>query len=452
MEEPKRTEKSFADEKSSPSDILVKVQDILDTAQTDSEKITDILSSIVKQSEAATNYGSSIQTVLSEAKKRHAELTENIKNIEAERSKAQEEMSNILTYAKDTTSKIESIAESAKSSIANIESYNRQAESIQTELQKKKDEISSTATQVKTQINDTQAVIATKSDHIQKAQEHADKVRSDIDRALTSVNKQVTEAEGFKATIQTTTTSTNELFDQTKKIKDLVETDAEKISALCVASEKYSASTKNLAEISLEMEDRIAAYEQRLAELENQSIVQLDEIVKLLPSATSAGLASSFDERRQSFLKPQNRWQWLFIGSVISIIILALTGLWHVYHANNPLTYNEILRLWLARIPVGGALIWLAMHSSRESALAKRLEEDYGYKAVIAASFMGFHKQLNEIGQAATSNQPLAKLCEDTLKTIACPPGRIYDKHRLTVSPTSELTDALNETTQAMKT
>ena len=48
--------------------------------------------------------------------------------------------------------------------------------------QTKVGEITTIATQalaVKTQITDEQAVIATKSDHIQKAQEHADKIRAD---------------------------------------------------------------------------------------------------------------------------------------------------------------------------------------------------------------------------------------------------------------------------------
>lgn len=342
---------------------------------------------------------------------------------EPESTKALEEILNTLASVKEQATKIESFVESAKANVANIEAFNRQAVALST------------------QMNDTQAIIATKSDHIQKAQEHADNVRSNLDRALTSANMQVTEAEGLKTTIQTVTTSINELFDQSKKTKVLAETDAEKISVLCVASEKNSVTTKNLADISSEIENRIAAYEKKLAELKDQSAAQLEEIVKLLPGATSAGLATSFDQRRQTFLKPQNRWQWLFIGSVIAIIVLALTGLWHVYSASTILTYDAIIRLWLARLPVIGSLIWLAMHSSRESALAKRLEEDYGYKAAIAASFMGFHKQLDEIGQAAASNEPLSKLCQDTLKTIASPPGRIYDKHKLIVSPTSEIAE-----------
>ena len=104
-------------------------------------------------------------------------------------------------------------------------------------------------------------------------------------------------------------------------------------------------------------------------------------------------------------------------------------------------------RLWLGRAPVAAALVWLAIHASRESALAKRLEEDYGYKAAVAASFQGFQKQMAEIEERAGSDSPLTRLCADTLATIGTPPGRIYERHRLTVTPTDEIKDVVKALT-----
>lgn len=160
--------------------------------------------------------------------------------------------------------------------------------------------------------------------------------------------------------------------------------------------------------------------------------------------------AHAFDQRRQSFLKPSTRWQWLFVGSVSALALLALTGLIGAVRDGMPLTYDELLRLWLARLPIAGALIWLALHSSQESALAKRLEEDYGYKAAIAASFQGFQKMMAETAAEVQSNTPLAKLCEDTLATLASSPGRIYEKHKLTVSPSGEIASAAKTITEGL--
>ena len=132
----------------------------------------------------------------------------------------------------------------------------------------------------------------------------------------------------------------------------------------------------------------------------------------------------------------------MFVGSVLAIVGLTIFGLWHVFQAGIAPSYDELLRLWLARLPVVGALVWLDLHASHESALAKRLEEDYGYKAAIASCFEGFRKQMSEIGTGVALDSPLAKLCGDTLTTIAAPPGRIYDKHKLTNSPAHELEHA----------
>ena len=197
--------------------------------------------------------------------------------------------------------------------------------------------------------------------------------------------------------------------------------------------------TKSLAEKSVTVEERIAAYESRLADLESQCAAQLKTIVGLLPGATSAGLAHAFDERRQTFLQPQRKWERLFIGSVAAIVVLAVVSLLQIFFGDYTLHYDEVLALWLSRLPVAGALIWLAMHASHEAALAKRLEEDYGYKSAIASTFLGFHKQMSEIGSSSADNEPLAKLCTDTLNTVASSPGRIYEKHKLTVSPAGEL-------------
>jgi hypothetical protein len=313
-----------------------------------------------------------------------------------------------------------------------------------TEATTKLSEISSLATEaigLKTQIADYQAVVATKSDHIQKAQEHADKVRGDLDRLLTGASQQATETEGEKQRAQSAADSATELLTGIRTNKGLADADVASITAARDSAKESAVSLKGLADKSQAVDLRVAEYEKRLAGLESQCAKQLETITDLLPGATSAGLAYAFDARRKTFMDPSSRWQYLFVGSVILLVVLAFTGVLHVYQAEKLLTYDEQFRLWLARLPVAGALVWLALHASRESALAKRLEEDYGYKAAIASTFLGFHKQMAEIGTDVMPGSPLSKLCSDTLATIASPPGRIYDKHKLTVSPSDELKD-----------
>lgn len=350
----------------------------------------------------------------------------------------------LLMNAQRVMGEITQLAETVKAAALAATESQRLTAAALSDAQTKVADITTVATQAvaaSTQITDEQAVIATKSDHIQKAQEHADKVRGDLDRTLTAATQQATEVEGQKSRAQSAADAAAELLTNIRTSKGAVETDAAAIVSARETATESAAQTKALADKAVTVEERISAYEKRLADLESQCATQLQTITELLPGATSAGLAHDWDKRRQSFLAPSKRWQWLFVGSVCVIVLLTAQGLWHIYQTETALTYDELLRLWLSRLPVVGALVWLAMYASRESALAKRLEEDYGYKSVVASTFLGFHRQMSEIGTAAASNLPLAKLCEDTLKTIASPPGRIYDKHKLTVSPTADLTD-----------
>ncbi len=336
------------------------------------------------------------------------------------------------------------IVQAAKENATAIEDVQRQAAAALTDVQTKSSEIAAVASQAaaaKTQIADSQAVIATKSDHIQKAQEHADKVRSDLDRALTAAKQKATEAEGETTRAKSAADGITALLTNARTSKGAIDTDAAAVVKALDTATQSAAQAKALADKAAEVEERVADYEKKLAELETQSVNQLKTIESLLPGATSAALAHSFDERRQTFLMPTRKWEKVFIGSLGALILLAAQGILHDFFSTTPFTYDDLLRLWLARFPVAAALVWLALHASREAALAKRLEEDYGYKSAIASTFLGFYKQMSEIGSAADTNQPLAKLCSDTLTTVASPPGRIYDKHQLTTSPASGLTD-----------
>jgi hypothetical protein len=364
------------------------------------------------------------------------------------------DMSEVLEVAQRSATSITELAESARASAIVASENQKLSSTVLAEAQTRLTDITTAATHAaaaRTQIADEQAIIATKSDHIQKAQEHADKVRGDLDRTLTAAKHQATEAEGLKSRAQSSADTAGELLTAIRACKSAIDADAASVSTANETARKSAEKTKALADIAATMEERIAAYEEKLTELETLCKMQLTTISGLLPGATSAGLAHAFDARRQTFLKPRDRWQWLFVGSILALVALAVTGLWQVFGAGSSLTYDALLLVWLSRFPIAGALVWLALHASRESALAKRLEEDCGYKSAIASSFQGFHKQMTEIGATTAANSPLAKLCADTLTTIGSPPGRIYDKHNLTVTPAAELTDAARAMAEAVK-
>lgn len=351
----------------------------------------------------------------------------------------------LLAKAEQLLAQITQLAESAKAAAAEASTSQQKLDAILADVKTKAanvTDIASHAIAASSQINDAQAVVAKKSEHIEEARKHADTVRAALDTASTAATKQATDADGQRTRAQSAAAAVTEQLAAVRTVKGTVDTDAAAITAARKLAEQSTVATKALADTAASIQERITAYEKRLAELDSQCTTQLTEITRLLPGATSAGLATAWDKRSQSFKDPAKHWQWTFIVSVVLIAAVAAEGVIRTFLTDKILGYDEIYRLWLTRGPVAGALIWLAMHASRESALAKRLEEDYAYKSAAASSFQGFQKQMSEIGASTGANTPLSKLCENTLTTISNPPGRIYDKHQLTVSPTEHLTDA----------
>ena len=310
-------------------------------------------------------------------------------------SKPTPSIEEILAEARTTLLSIKACGETAKTVSLEVVESQKATNAVLADAKARLEEITAAATQVvaaKTKITDDQTVIATKSAHIADAQKHADTVRADLDRELTAAKAQVTAAEALKSNAQAAAEATTKLLKDVQTAKGTVETDAAAIVTARKTAEESAVLTKSLADKSVTVEERIADYEKRLVELDAQCAEQLKTIIGLLPGATSAGLAHAFDERRQTFLLPHNRWQKVFVGSLVAIVALTISGLIQVYLADKVPTYDELFRLWLVRLPIAGALVWLALHASHQSALAKRLEEDYGFKAAVASCFEAIPK------------------------------------------------------------
>ena len=340
----------------------------------------------------------------------------------------------LLQRAQANLAELTAQCEAAKVAKAGMDEVQRLAATAMAEVQAKATEVATIATQAvaaKTQITDAQAVIASKSDHIQDAQAHADKVRAELDRVLTTTKQHLTTAEGFKTNTQAHADAANQLLVATRTAKTNADTDLAATNAARKGAEEAVATAKRLAERADVVDKRIAEYESQLLTLKDRSEKQLALITELLPGATAAGLAHAFDDRRKTFLGPVILWQGIFVTSVLAIVYLTILALLHSFTSGVAPSYDELFRMWLARLPVMIALVWLALHSSREAALAKRLEEDYGYKAAVAACFEGFKNQVSAVGGSVSPESALARLLKNTLQTIAEPPGRIYDKHAL---------------------
>ena len=352
---------------------------------------------------------------------------------------------------------VDSISEQVQEVTANTATVTlakKQAADALAELRTKQEEITTAAASIrtaKTDLDGRLATVAVQVAEIEGARKHADQTRSELDDVLAAATRHATDADGFKKVAQSASEESAGALNSLQATKTAAQGDKEAVATARTEATAAAEATKSLAARAETIEQRVAAYEERLKELEAQCANQLKAIDDLLPGATSAGLATAFDDRRKTFLDPGKHWQWIFVGSLVALAVLATTALFHSYFSGTTPTLESVLVLWLTRLPVAATLAWLALHASRETALAKRLEEDYGFKAATAASFQGFHKQMAEMGAASADNAPLSKLCEGVLATIANPPGRIYEKHELSVSPSAEFASAAKSATDVIK-
>ena len=363
------------------------------------------------------------------------------------------EANDVLQQIKQAASEAETALELLTQRLAETQQLNASALTQSAELTanhnqsiaiaKELEQIRTSVLSSQASVDDLQAVIASKSKHIEDAREHADNTRAAMDGVLAKIKQDAAQIVVFtEAAVSNATdieSTSKAVVAKTESIATILKT----IDTQEAEARESAAILKKLATTAEEANARIMAYESELAGLINSSNKQLDVIVGLLPGATSAGLASAFEKRQNTFRRPVERWQSIYIGSIALLAILASAGIVQALMADHLLGYDELFRNWLTRLPFVGALIWLALYASREASLARRLEEDYGYKAAIATAFEGFQNQMKGIVNAGDVETPLSRLCTDTLAIIANPPGRIYEKHALTVTPGSELGEAV---------
>lgn len=358
-----------------------------------------------------------------------------------------DEIAALHARAKASADGLETTHQALKTALATLGTLISEAQGKATLVEGLRTEIAS----AKTSSDAALAIITSNAEQIKTAAAETDTLQKEMNALAFGARQSSADADTARTKAQASQLAITEASGELATNRAAADVNLEAIALATKSAKASQTQLEGLAATSTVVEQKIADYESTLSRLQGESEQRLGDITRLLPGATSAGLASSFDKRGKDFIAPSKRWQWGFVASLVAIIVLALTGLWRVYTAASPLGYDELFRLWLSRLPIAGALIWLALHAARESALAKRLEEDYAYKSAVASSFLGFHEQMLEMGAKATPGSPLAILCTNTLSTIANEPGRIYDKHKLTTSPSDEFKGLLDSLQNSMK-
>jgi hypothetical protein len=295
---------------------------------------------------------------------------------------------------------------------------------------------------IRTDTDQAQAAIATKSQYIEDGRAHAEKARGDIDRLLAEAQRSAANAETQHQASRGTADNMSALLVSAQAARGTVESNASAVEKSRQQCEEHAATAKRLADIADTTHERVSEYEAHLAELQGSAEERLKAIEGLLPGATSAGLASAFKQRRANLTLPQCFWQAVFMVSLFGLVVVAwLEFGWHSV-PDAALTWGGLGLSLLHRLPFALPLIWLAFHSSHKAALAQRVQEDYAFKEAVSRSFEGYRREMAELEGKAAPESALSQLCVRVLSIITDPPGRIYEKHQLTKTPLNALAES----------
>jgi hypothetical protein len=413
---------------------------------------------------------SEAQSLLEEIKRIKGQIDEHLKDAEVARKKADSE----ALYAFNAKNNCEIHATAIASLKGTVEV---DANSIATNKQRSDELLAAVNTgkatidaDVKT-INDRRKEVDQSALGIVKAAEAGTARLGDIDRSKESAETALKATNDVLKAATKAGTSTEEAQKQAEQLAadaaaltatiaenhKAAKQNADDTEALLLQAHTSEANLKKVLDHLAKSDEIASGHEDRVKKLSEELESLIQRVEGLLPGATSAGLASSFNKQKARFVVPQTRWLWTFVGCITVLVVLALPSFLSAIGVSlfghpTDMGWDATWRSLTLRLPIVLPLIWLAIYAGRNYMLSLRLEEDYAYKEAISTAFEGYKRQMEKIAAGdAVSPTPITTLCTNVLMAIAERPGRIYEGKQQDINLLTELSLALEKGTDLSK-
>jgi len=292
---------------------------------------------------------------------------------------------------------------------------------------------------------------------IDSSKESADSALKLTNDALKTATQAGTNTEAAKEQAEKLSTEAAALTTSISNFHTATKQRADETEALLAQARTSEANLKKVLDHLAKSDEIATGHEERVAKLELDLKSLMERVEGLLPGATSAGLASSFNKQKERFVAPQKQWLWTFVFCIAGLVLLAFPsflsaiGVNWFGHAPDP-TWDATWRSLALRLPIVAPLVWLAIYAGRNYMISVRLEEDYAYKEAISTSFEGYRREMEEIAAGdGTNPTPITILCTNVLRAIAERPGRIYEGKHQDINLLTEAYAALEKGTDISK-
>jgi hypothetical protein len=245
-----------------------------------------------------------------------------------------------------------------------------------------------------------------------------------------------------------------ELIDQKVRMTKLVEAASQVRDELNEFHAKIFGTVKDDGVKKEGLREELESHQKRLAEYEDTQQKRHQalffKIEKLLPGASSAGLATAYGALRKNFSKPIRFYTGLFYGTLGLLVLVALIlSVQKLTLAPTiSITLVEIkdwdyaLRALVNKIPFVAPLVWLALFSSNRRSQYERLQQEYAHKEAIARSYSSYKKQLQDLDSDSDSLQ--RELISKAIDAIAFNASTTLDHKLPEKSPSHLAVDKVN--------
>ena len=224
-------------------------------------------------------------------------------------------------------------------------------------------------------------------EEIESAQSSIEKIKGVVDehgQILEDLPSKLGEAQQHSAEIEELNQTIVGIKQEIDGIKEDIENKQKEVrsfySDLLGGEEATGKSPSRIPSIKEQIKNFQASSEEQFEELKAR-------IEGLLPGATSAGLASSYQEAQ----KEKKTWPY-WIGFVTSLLVL-MTAYFYSFVYNSPPTDLSTIAI---RVTIGFPLIWIAWFCQRSISQMTRINEEYRHKEKVMRIYDGFSKQIEQ--------------------------------------------------------
>jgi len=403
---------------------------------------------------------SEAQRILEEIQQVKVKAEELLKSVENARQKADSEAlyaSNAKGFCEKHSTEIANLKGTAESDAQTIVSNKQKSDELLAALVTGKANIDSDSKS----INDRRKDADLTTQEIAKLTEAARSSINNIDVSKTSAETAASAAQAALSAASDAQKNTDATLKEAQNLAASTEAAKTKAEAWSAESKKLADEMQTILQATREADKNLASVWERLKLSDEKAIEYEQGIAKqradftelrqriegLLPGATSAGLASSFNKQKTRFTPPQKLWLITFVACIVLLVAVSVPSFYAALRNSSiGWTWNETWRSLTVRLPVALPLVWLAIYAGRNYMLSLRMEEDYAYKEAISTAFEGYKKEMEKIAADDSANpSPLAILCRNVLTAIAERPGRIYEGKHRDINLLSEAHEALEK-------